>query len=696
MIRLSALSLRVRIFLFFAALAGGLLAALVGALWFAYARLADPALANAFVQVGLLAGMAIVGGLAWVWSLFDAHVAKPIDILAGALRARAHTDAGVTLDGRIAQHLGDLAPAARAAAARLDETQSALAMAVARETTRLATEKARLETLLADVPVAVLLVTEAHGLAFYNGPATEMLGAAAHRPGLDRGLFDLLREGPVMMAHDRLSALDDPDAATDFLCTTADGARLLSARMRLVGKGDGPTGDGLAGYVLTLRDVSAEAARHRARDGLIDELLDQVRRPAAALLALIEAPARTDDPRPAMALRAEAERLARNVTEVAARMEQAGAPAWPLPLTRAADLVEGLRARLDAASLRLAATPPDWFLRCNGYEIVLLLAGLAREIAGVGQARAFTLTLAEEEGGAALHLGWEGPALAIGPLEGWLDQPLDPDLPGLGLRRAVLAAHRTDVWPETRDGRAGLLLPILQIRQATRRPAPVTRRVAYDFDLLTRPRLAALADTPLDALTYVVFDTETTGLLPDQGDEIVQIAARRIVNGRRVAGEVLDLLVNPGRAIPRASTEVHGISDAMVADAPGVEDALRRFHQFAEGAVLVAHNAPFDMTFLKRREAGLGLRFDHPVLDTVLLSAVVYGQHETHSLDALSHRLGITIPEEARHTAIGDTEATAEAFLRLSAALKGRGIGTFGAVLTEVRRHGRLLRDLNA
>ena len=122
---------------------------------------------------------------------------------------------------------------------------------------------------------------------------------------------------------------------------------------------------------------------------------------------------------------------------------------------------------------------------------------------------------------------------------------------------------------------------------------------------------------------------------------------------------------------------------------------MRRFHKFAEGAVLIAHNAPFDMQFLRRREAELGLSFDHPVLDTVLLSAVVYGQHEVHSLDALTHRLGITIPEADRHTAIGDTVATADAFLKLMPMLQGRALTSFGDVLTEVRKHGRLLKDLN-
>jgi DNA polymerase III subunit epsilon len=219
--------------------------------------------------------------------------------------------------------------------------------------------------------------------------------------------------------------------------------------------------------------------------------------------------------------------------------------------------------------------------------------------------------------------------------------------------------------------------------------------VVYDFDLLGKERNAKVADTPLSDLTYVVFDTETTGLLPAQGDEIVQIAAVRIVNGRRVGGEVFDTLVNPGRSIPASSTEVHGVTEAMVADAPPIAEVGRSFHKFAEGAVLIAHNAPFDMAFLRRHEKGIGARFDNPVLDTVLLSAVVFGQHETHSLDALCHRLGITIPQEMRHTAIGDTIATAEAFLKMLPMVQARGFATFGQVLTELRRHGRLLKDLN-
>ena len=222
------------------------------------------------------------------------------------------------------------------------------------------------------------------------------------------------------------------------------------------------------------------------------------------------------------------------------------------------------------------------------------------------------------------------------------------------------------------------------------------RPLVYDFALLepTRSSAAPPSQRPLSKLAFAVFDTETTGLLPHK-DEIVQIAALRVLNGQIVPTEAIDMLVNPGRSIPASSTRVHGITNDMVADAPGIDVAARRFHDFARDAVIVAHNAPFDMAFLRRHDARLGLGWDHPVLDTVLLSAVLFGAAETHTLDALCDRLGITIPEALRHTAMGDTRATAEAFCAMLPMLHARGLDRFDKVIAETRRHGRLLQDLN-
>lgn len=687
------LSLRLRIFLLFAGLAAAALAAVTAGLALGYGRLGSPDTFDAFVQGGVVAAFVILGVVAWVWYLFDINVAKPIDSLAGALRVRAHSDANGGIDAGIAAYLGDLAPAAKAAAATLQETRSALAEAVARETTRLTVEKARLEALLSDVDVGVILCSGDHSLAFYNGQAVDLMGAGMAAPGLDRRLFDYLREGPILLAHERLMATGDLDAASDILCATLTGSRVLSARMRLMAADNGT----VPGYVLTLRDVTADHATHARREALLAEVFDRVRRPATNLTTLIAAipegaaaPGKLD-----IALREEVATLTAAVTDLSRRHDEGRGEGWTLAMTRASDLLDSLRARLEGDGLIAETLADALLLRCNAFEVIALLAGLTEAMAREGLARDFRLTVEEDGTGALIRLIWQGEALPMAQLERWLDAPLEPGLSTLP-RRSVLASHATEIWPEAAGpGENSLCMPIPQARRVVRRPDPIARPVVYDFDLLSKARNAKVQDARLPDLTYVVFDTETTGLLPGQGDEIVQIAAVRIVNGRRVEGEVFNTLVNPRRPIPLSSTEVHGITEAMVQDAPFVEEVATRFHKFAEGAVLVAHNAPFDMEFLRRLEPTLGLRFDNPVFDTVLLSAVVFGQHEVHSLDALSHRLGITIPEEARHTAIGDTIATADAFLKLVPMLQGMGFATFGAVLSEVRRHGRLLKDLN-
>ncbi|MEL7182767.1 MAG: 3'-5' exonuclease, partial [Pseudomonadota bacterium] len=234
---------------------------------------------------------------------------------------------------------------------------------------------------------------------------------------------------------------------------------------------------------------------------------------------------------------------------------------------------------------------------------------------------------------------------------------------------------------------------ILEVDQTVRRPAG-SRPLVYDFGLLQVSDPPAIQDSRLSDLCLVAFDTETTGLFPAK-DDVVQIGAVRILKGGIVAGETFDSFVDPGRPIPPDSTRIHHITDADVAGAPDFVTAGRAFHTFAKDAVLVAHNAPFDLAFLRRAETDMGVAWDHPVLDTVLLSAVVFGTTEVHTLDALCDRLGIVIPPDLRHSALGDAQATAEVVVKLIPLLAGKGLNTFGDVIRETRKHGRLLEDLN-
>ena len=666
---LTRLSLRLRIFLFFALIAVGGSALVIAGLTIGYIRLGEAHALNSFVIAGLVAVFAIGGLTTWIWVLFDEHVARPVERLAADLRARAHSDVDQGIDHDIGRYLGDLAPAADAVAANLTETRNAMALAVGRETARLATEKTRLETLLAEVPDGVLFCTPHHTIALYNGHCRDILGTS-DALGLGRPVAALLRMGPIEQAYDRLKT-SPTEEGTDILVTTRAGARLLEARLRLL-RLEGQETEG-PGYILTLRDVTADLRVQAERAHLLNHLLDGL---TQALPALEGSPAKTA--------------LAALAADTATRKSATDTEWWPMEALSAPDLGAALTARLARKGLTLHPDLPPTDLRCDGFAITRMLERLALEWSATG-ATGLTLTLAAQTPDSAV-LSLEA-TVAPDPdnLARWRATPLSPGLTGF-TAADVLLSHGTQLTVEPAGpGRHALRLAL---PLAKPRPAGPSRTVLYDFDLLNAEIPETLAAAALKSLSFVIFDTETTGLNP-QVDEICQIAALRVVNGKIVAGERFDMLVNPGRTIPAASTAVHHITNAMVADAAPVPQALARFHAFAEGAVLVAHNAPFDMSFLRRREAEIGKRFDQPILDTVLCSAILYGQSAEHTLDALCARLHVRIPDEARHTAIGDAIGTAEAFRKMIPMLEAAGLPNLGALIKAFDRHSRLIEHLN-
>ncbi|MET7770328.1 DEDD exonuclease domain-containing protein [Nocardia sp. NPDC005366] len=179
-------------------------------------------------------------------------------------------------------------------------------------------------------------------------------------------------------------------------------------------------------------------------------------------------------------------------------------------------------------------------------------------------------------------------------------------------------------------------------------------------------------DTPLYDTTFVIVDLETTGTSPE-GDAITEIGAVK-VRGGVVLGEFATL-VNPGRAIPPAIVHVTGITTAMVYAAPRIEAVLPGFLEFAAGAVLVAHNARFDMAFLRAAAARLDTAWPHvPVLCTVKLARRVLTREEAPSvrLGVLARVLGAST--EPTHPALDDARATVDVLHALIARVGNQGV----------------------
>ena len=225
-------------------------------------------------------------------------------------------------------------------------------------------------------------------------------------------------------------------------------------------------------------------------------------------------------------------------------------------------------------------------------------------------------------------------------------------------------------------------------------PGP-TKSELYDFSLfekMERHAGPAERERRLDGLTFVVFDTETTGLRPETGDRIVSLAGVRVRSGRVRRHEAFDTLVDPGRSVPLASLRVHGVTDEMLVGAPPMETVLPAFLQFAGPAVLVGHEASFDLRFLEPEARRLGLpslAATRAILDTRLLSRSLHGPGESHSLEAVALRLGVTVT--GRHSALGDALTTAEILVRLLALVQKRGVLTLGQTLDAVRDARRVI-----
>jgi DNA polymerase-3 subunit alpha (Gram-positive type) len=174
----------------------------------------------------------------------------------------------------------------------------------------------------------------------------------------------------------------------------------------------------------------------------------------------------------------------------------------------------------------------------------------------------------------------------------------------------------------------------------------------------------------LDDATFVVFDVETTGLSTAY-DVIIELAAVKIRDGKVI--DKFECFANPHRPLTEKIIELTNITDDMLKDAPEVDDVIREFHEFIGDAIVVAHNASFDMGFLYAAYEKAGITgVKHPVIDTLELSRLLNPTLKNHRLNTLCKKYGIELVQH--HRAIYDTEATGYLLLQLLKEAKEKGI----------------------
>ena len=174
---------------------------------------------------------------------------------------------------------------------------------------------------------------------------------------------------------------------------------------------------------------------------------------------------------------------------------------------------------------------------------------------------------------------------------------------------------------------------------------------------------------------YVVFDVETTGLSPQGGDRIVEIAAVRVRGGEII--DSFESLVNPQRDLPIEAQQIHHITEAMLAEAPTADKILPKIINFTGGACLVGHNVKFDLNFLCYELSLIGrkLREETPAIDTLKMAKAFLPHLTNFRLFHVAHSVGAAIEET--HRALPDVKLTAMVMKRLMDIAADQNIRTF-------------------
>ncbi|CAM5404468.1 exonuclease domain-containing protein [Thauera mechernichensis] len=627
-----------------------------------------------------------------------------------------------------------LAVAANELATQRDELLTDVEAQITRAKESVELEKNRLAALMSELTQSVVVCNLDGRILLYNNRARTQFRALSDAPavagggeliGLGRSIYGVFERNLIAHALDTIQqrlrrGVAQPQA--NFVTTTKAG-QLLRVQMAPVlsviapprsdaaadavavveptqGSAAAEAADSepavapertLTGFILMLDNITRNFETESRRDQMLHSLTEGNRaslanvRAAAEMLDYADLP---DEMRQRFrgVIRDEVEAMGSRLNQTANEFADSLKARWPLEEMLGADLISAVQRRIESRiSLRtkLEEVDESLWMKVNSFSLMQAITYLASRLSDEFEVREIRFRLSGA--GRLLHLDliWQGQAMSTETVMSWELEPMQIEGESSPLTvRDVIDRHDGEMWLEREKVRHRAFFRIV-LPAATPQEAAVvnnylrgeSRPEYYDFDLFAwSDRSHGLEDRLLSEFTYTVFDTETTGLNPSQGDEIIQIGATRILNGKLLRSESFEQLIDPQRPLAAESAKIHGITSDMLRGQPTVNKVLPAFHAFAADTVLIAHNAAFDMRFLQLKEAQTGLKFDQPVIDTLLLSAVIHPNQESHRLEAIAERMGLTII--GRHTALGDAIVTAEVFLKLVPLLAERGIRT--------------------
>jgi DNA polymerase-3 subunit epsilon len=665
-----------------------------------------------------------------IFRLYALYVSAPLRMAEELAATLAHGSLRVSAHG--AGELQVLGQAANQLLALHEARENDVAERVREARASLEEERSRLAALMADLSQSVVVCNLDGRVLLYNQRAKQELsagedGSNAELLGLGRSIYTVFDRALIGHALERLQQASQERAEGDskqlvgsaqFVTATRAG-RLLRAHMSPVLGGNGPHhaqvgGLSITGFVLVLEDVTSTNERHARRDALIQALIEGGRGPLGSIRAAGEMLSDFSDmlsqqrDRFLRVIRDEAAVLSLQFEKAASAFSNDLRERWLLEeilggellLVAARRIAERRTSERRALAVKTEDVDDDLWLRVDTFGLLQALRYLALRLQDEYEVREVRLSLTRSGQLAQFDLSWLGTFMNNETAMSWLQDPMTTAGESLPLSVLdVIERCNGEIWfqRERVSHRAFFrtMLPAAEppkdLPRAIVAAGEGERPEFYDFDIFGWSAAShELDDRSLVELSYTVFDTETTGLQPSQGDEIIQIGATRIVNRRLLRHECFDQLIDPRCRLSQQSIEVHGITRELLVGQPFIDSVLPKFHAFCADTVLVGHNAAFDMRFLQLKEKQTGVRFEQPVLDTLLLSAILHPNQTSHRLEAIAERLGVSV--FGRHTALGDAIVTGEVFLKMLPLLAEMGIRTLRQAREASQRtyHARL------